>query len=274
MKLSLPVSLVYFLLNALSAVAHPGIGIVQDSRGNLYYTDLENVWKVTPSGQKQLAVRNVHTHELFIDRQDNLYGEHSWYEGEATNKWGHYVWRLTSAGQLTKVIPNTEGFLTNYSFVRDQAGSMYWVEHGTPCRFMKKQPNGSIRQLATGVFSDVRWQYATADGQLYFVNDDDLHQLSPDGTFTLIKSNLDETLVPSSGHNHNLRGIWSDKRGCIYIAVSNKDKVQKISPDGQMTTVATSPSPWSPSGGLIAANGVLWLLEYNTRNEARIRAVR
>ena len=274
MKLFLPAVLAYCLLNALSAQAHPGIGIVQDSRGNLYYTDLEHVWKLAPNGHKQIAVRNVHTHELYIDPQDNLYGEHAWYEGEATNRWGHYVWRLSSGGQLTKVIPNTEGFLTNYSFVRDQAGSMYWAQGGTPCRFMKKQPDGAIRQLASGVFSDIRWQYVTADGQFYFVNDDDLHRLMPDGRVILIKSDLDETPVSGSGHNHNLRGIWSDKQGNLYIAIANQHKVQRISPTGQMTTVASSPPPWSPSGGLMAAYGVLWLLEYNTRNEARIRAVR
>ncbi|MEK6565879.1 MAG: hypothetical protein AABZ41_04135, partial [Bacteroidota bacterium] len=60
-----------------------------DSQGNVYYTDLKHVWKLTPDGTKSIAIRNVHTHELYIDPQDNLYGEHLWYEGDATKKWGH-----------------------------------------------------------------------------------------------------------------------------------------------------------------------------------------
>ena len=267
-----------WLVSFSSAYAHPGIGIVRDSRGTIFYTDLVHVWKISPNrngepGHKQIAVRNVHTHELAIDQQDNLYGEHLWYESEATDKWGHYVWRLSPNGQLTKVIPNTAGFLSNYSFVRDKAGAMYWVERGTPCRFMKKLQNGSVQTLATGPFSDVRWQYVTPDGQFYFVNDDDLHQLLPNGTFKLIKSNLDEVEGPSDGHNHNLQGIWSDDQRNIYIAVANKHKVQRISSNGRMTTVAKSSLLWAPSGGLLAPDGSLWLLEYLPTNQVRVRRI-
>lgn len=273
-----------FWLIALTASAHPGIGIVRDSRGTIYYTDLVHVWKITPDrkaglrngqpGQKRVAVRNVHTHELALDAQDNLYGEHLWYEGEVTDKWGHYVWRLCPAGQLTKVIPDTPGFLTNYSFVRDRAGAMYWVERGTPCRFMKKMPDGTIRQLATGTFADVRWQYITPDGQLYFVNDNDLYQLSTHGVIKQIRANLDGVTTATSGHNHSIQGIWSDSRGNVYVAVASKRNVQRISPDGRLTTVVTSPYPWAPSGGLIAPDGALWLLEFNPNNEVRVRVVR
>jgi hypothetical protein len=47
-----------------------------DSRGNFFYTDLSHVWKIAPSGAKSIALRGVHTHELYLDREDNLYGEH------------------------------------------------------------------------------------------------------------------------------------------------------------------------------------------------------
>jgi hypothetical protein len=32
--------------------AHPGVGIVQDSRGNVFYTDAKQVWRITPDGKK------------------------------------------------------------------------------------------------------------------------------------------------------------------------------------------------------------------------------
>src|SRR6185436_5881641 len=93
------------------SIAHPGIGVVEDSRGNIFYTDLEQVWKVAPNGVKSIAVPNVHTHELFLDENDNLFGEHLWYNGDATKTWGHYVWKFTKNGQFQKIIPNTNGFL-------------------------------------------------------------------------------------------------------------------------------------------------------------------
>ncbi|HLA68420.1 MAG TPA: hypothetical protein VJN65_01860 [Bacteroidota bacterium] len=45
------------LLGCSIAAAHPGIGIVMDSKGNVYYTDLKRVWKIAPNGQKTIAVR-------------------------------------------------------------------------------------------------------------------------------------------------------------------------------------------------------------------------
>ena len=38
--------------------AHPGWGIVLDRQGNVFYTDLENVWRIDAAGQKTVAVAN------------------------------------------------------------------------------------------------------------------------------------------------------------------------------------------------------------------------
>lgn len=70
------------ILNWYAVQAHPGIGILEDSKGNVFYTDLKQVWKISPSGEKTVAVPGVHTHELYLDGDDNLYGEHLWYTGE------------------------------------------------------------------------------------------------------------------------------------------------------------------------------------------------
>src|SRR5829696_1534278 len=107
----------FLFLISFKMIAHPGIGIVKDSKGNIYYTDLKQVWKIASNGSKTAVVPGVHTHELYIDGQDNLYGEHLWYNGESKDTWGHYAWCLKNGGELVKEINPTEGFLTNYSFV-------------------------------------------------------------------------------------------------------------------------------------------------------------
>jgi len=117
--------LLILLLSVATAPAHPGVGIVQDSRGNVFFTDTKQVWKITSDGKKSVAVADVHTHELCFDDKGNLYGEHLWYEGDATKKWGHRVWRLKSDGTVSDVIPAREGFLKDYSFVRDREGNMW-----------------------------------------------------------------------------------------------------------------------------------------------------
>ena len=133
----------YYLITlcwfCFAAHAHPGVGIVMDSKGNVYYTDLKQVWKIDTKGLKEVVVNNVHTHELAIDENDNLYGEHLWYEGEQVNTWGHYVWKYHPASGFQKVIKDTEGFLAHYSFVRDGMGNMYWANREQACQQISRR---------------------------------------------------------------------------------------------------------------------------------------
>ena len=107
-----------------------------NTKGNVFYTDLKHVWKIDTGGNRTKAVSNVHTHELHIDDKDNLYGEHLWYEGEASNTWGHYVWKKTPDGKVKKVIPDKNGFLTDYSFVRNHDEQMFWANREEKCQHL------------------------------------------------------------------------------------------------------------------------------------------
>src|SRR5688572_33457006 len=78
--------LIFWLVVPNKSFSHPGVGIVKDSKNNIYYTDLQYIWKVSPDGKKTAVVSNVHTHELYMDPDDNLYGEHLWYNGERLNR--------------------------------------------------------------------------------------------------------------------------------------------------------------------------------------------
>ena len=61
------IALLLVTLSTTTTLAHPGWGIVQDSRGNVFFTDTKQVWKVTPDGRMSVAVGDVHTHELCVD---------------------------------------------------------------------------------------------------------------------------------------------------------------------------------------------------------------
>ncbi len=74
---------ILFLLPSIG-LAHPGVGIVKDSKGNIYYTDLKQVWKIA-NGKKTVVVPNVHTHELYFDKNDNFYGEGGYYDARLKN---------------------------------------------------------------------------------------------------------------------------------------------------------------------------------------------
>ena len=267
-------------LISYNMIAHPGIGIVRDSKGNIYYTDLKQVWRISPDGSKTAVVTGVHTHELYIDEQDNLYGEHLWYNGERKDTWGHYAWCLKNNGGLVKEIKPTEGFLTNYSFVRDSAGNMYWVERFTTSRIMKKCKNGEIIKLAEGKFGFIGWLFAAKNGTLYFTENNKLHKLSADGKPGVYQiETLAENLGSRSadfkvmGRNYTSYGIWTDAAENVYLAMTDSKKVSRIGTDGKPETVLHTNSLWLICSGMFDDNGNLWVLENSPTNDVRARKI-
>jgi len=270
----------FLFLLSITMFAHPGIGIVKDSKGNIYYTDLAKVWKISLDGSKTIVVSGVHSHELYIDEHDNLYGEHLWYNGESKDTWGYYVWCLKNTGELVKEINPTEGFLTNYSFVRDSSGNMFWVERFTSSRIMKKSRNGGITKLIEGKFGFIGWLTCTKNGSLYFTEGNKLHKLSPDGKSdsyrmeTLAKNiGSKSTDFSMMGRNYESYGIWTDAAHNVYLAMIDSKKVIRIGADGELQTILTSNSMWTVCSGIFDNNGNMWVLENSVSNEVRARKI-
>lgn len=244
------------------AAAHPGVGIVMDRRGNIFYTDLTHVWKIAPDGTRSIAVRAVHTHELFLDARDTLHGEHLWY---ANNRWFHYTWRLTANGTLTRSATQ-QGFRQHESFVRDGAGRMYWFEAGPPAAIVRRGTGSGEIRLAEGRTRDVRWMTAHPDGTVYFTDDGDLRLLDPDGRVATLSPRVREN------PDHWVGGIWLDAARRVHVAIWGARQVKRYDPaSGSTQVIARSSAPWAPSGGLVAPDGALWLLETADDNSVRVR---
>ena len=259
---------VVFLIAFAAAplLAHPSVSVVFDSKGNLYYSDLKQVWRVAPDGTRTVAVAAVHTHELAIDAKDNLYGEHLWYEGEKTDKWGHYVWMRSPDGRVSKVIPPREGFLRDYSFVRDAAGNMYWADRDRGS-IVRRAPNGASTIVARDLH-DIRWLTASARGTLFLIDLPDLVRIEPNGRVTRLVKNIAGGLLAG---RHDVQGLWADGHENVYVAHTDDREVLRVTPAGRVTVVAKSPLPWRPTGGGIAPNGDVWVLEVGLLNAVRVR---
>ncbi|MBA4852270.1 SMP-30/gluconolactonase/LRE family protein [Emticicia sp. BO119] len=261
------------LLTCFIAYTHPGIGIVTNTKGEIFYSDLSRVWKVSADGKtKTIVVPKVHTHELYMDKQDNLYGEHLWYEGEAIDKWGHFVWKYDSEGKFIKVKPDTEGFLSNYSFTRDAQGNMYWIERGKKeSILMKRDVAGKVSILQTLKTTDVRWQYCQEDGTFFYVDDNDLFKIK-DGKVSTVSLNLDEVRARKIRFtpNHSIFGMWTDNAENVYVAVYENREIRKIQTNGKVSVAYTAPVGWHPTGGLFDKDGNLWVLENNSANQVRV----
>jgi hypothetical protein len=265
-NLKILISSIFCFLAFNLTFAHPGMGLAIDSKGNIFYTDLKHIWKQTPDGKKSIAVENVHSHELYIDKNDNLFGEHYWYVS-TTAKWFHYEWLLKSSGELTHVTDTIEPSKQPdaFSFVRDTNGNMYWYEkpeNGDTVNFIKKDTSGQKKTIGSGTFRDICWIFSKPTGEIYFLDLDDLYKIKPDNTFQLIAKNLCKGTLWTVffGKQHSVFGVWFDKQGNTYAAVSEDGCIKKIAPNGEISIVYKSDTG-SPLNGVFDKEDNLWVLE-------------
>src|SRR5687767_14658659 len=97
------------LFSSSMARAHPATGIVVDRSGNVYFSDLETVWKIDANGKKTLfrdGISGRHVHELSIDEQGNIYGADISYN-PARKTWPSSIWKMTPDGQFTYLLEPT-----------------------------------------------------------------------------------------------------------------------------------------------------------------------
>lgn len=259
------VPILIFMIWTHAIIAHPGIGFVKDSKGNLYYTDLKQIWKQTLEGKLSVAVPNVHSHELCIDVEDKIYGEHLWYVS-AIDKFLHYSWCLLPDGTFKIVKATDTAYIKSkdYSYVRDPNGSMYWYEQLTPdsFQFIKSDSAFNKTVLASGKFKSIRWMFCSPESEIYFLDGEDLYKITSGGSFQTIAKNLAQTDILSTitDKGHNVFGIWFDEYRNVYAAITSNHCVKRISPEGEISTVYISKSG-SPVGGLFDSEGNMWILE-------------
>src|SRR5262249_43991336 len=158
-------------------------------------------------------------HELCLDADDNLYGEHLWGAGGG---WRHRVWCLKRDGTLRDVVPAREGLLRDYGFVRDGAGNLYWADRGEKTAIKKRRPDRTITTHAVADSRAVQWITAAADGTLFLMDGGDLRRVSPEGRVTNVLTGLSEHKPPPSDvseRNYHM-GLWTDRGGSVYVAVA------------------------------------------------------
>lgn len=269
------VIIMYFISLSICSIAHPGVGIVMDSKGNVFYTDTEQVLKIDVDGRKSVVIPNVHTHELFLDANDNLYGEHLWYEG-STDSWGHYVWRYSAAGRFEKIKPDTKGFLEDYSFARDHVGNMFWADNDKPCQHVVRMDSRRNKSFVSDAcFENIRWIYVNPKGELLFADFQDVVKIDQQGKAKKVAKQIaNKSWTKSTVDNQNsVFGVWDDAAGNIYTAVASNRVVKKFDTSGKEEIAFRTPAPWIPTGGLVSPSGELWVLECSDTNAVRVERV-
>jgi hypothetical protein len=260
----------FLLLCSLYAAAHPGTGIVRNSKGQIFYTDLHQILRLDPlTGIKTVVVPNVHSHELFMDKQDTLWGEHLWFADEASNRFDHYLWKLSPDGTLTKASPDGNAYGDfDFSLCRDNLGNQYRVQSLTTDHILKKDRTGISSTIASGNFKGVAWLTPFDDGSVYFTQHNRLFRIDARQQLSEIAKGLSVRTPAEAGIYQIFRKHDSS---AVYVAVMTDQQIKQVNPDGTIEVVFTESDPqWSPTGGVFDADGVLWVLECAKNNEVRV----
>lgn len=268
--------LLFILLFPLSTEAHPGIGLVYDGKHTMYYTDLVHIWKMdTNSGEASIFLENIHSHELWLDDNDTLYGEHYWYD-ESVQVFKHYIWMAKPDADFSKISETHVGENDHFSFVRESLNSSYRLTTGSSKFELIHINNDSTSILAKLDFIDPSWLYLTSDSNVFIVDYPSLHSISlKDSSITQWSEDLSYSSLPFSlqDNHHHIYGVWQDINSNIYVALFGGRKVVRIDSSLNQKTVIKTSFFWSPINGVFDSNNDLWLLEASMRGKVRLRKV-
>jgi sugar lactone lactonase YvrE len=257
-----------------TAKAHPASGIVVDRAGNIYFSDLETVWKLDLQGKLSVfrqSVRGRHVHELAIDQQDNIYGADVSYESQ---KWISDVWSMTPEGKFTYLLSPTNDPPRGMSIWRDRAGNMYLVDQNNHLKqrtlLLRRAPDGTVITFAGGAyghedgkgtaakFSSVGGMAFGPDDSLYLTDGSSVRKVTMDGNVTTVARDLtvrtpEDKPTLFGGSYGSLAGLAVNFEGNIYVADAGNRRLLKVSHDGKVDVALRTEPPYFPNG--VAAFG-------------------
>lgn len=265
-------SLPLFVFCVNSIYPHPAWGIVVDSHKQVYFSDLETIYKIDSQGKLTIfraGESGRHVHDLSIDAEDNIYGLDNSYN-QQTQKYPRSIWKMSPNGEFTYIIQLTDNLPLGMSIWRDFDGNTYSVEpynnERRETKIIKRTPDGKTSLFAGGKYGYLDGQKDKAefgvitdmafgrDNAIYLTNDDKVRKIDKFGMVTTIF----RVAVPTKNRQNpepfsRLFGLEVDKQNNVFAADFDSSRLLKISSDGTVSTLLNSEKDWLPIG--VAANG-------------------
>jgi sugar lactone lactonase YvrE len=279
--ITIAAGIMLYVLLAADVAAHPAWGIVVDHNNQIYFSDIETIWKIDAQGKLTVfraGLSGRHTHEINIDESDNLYGVDNSYE-PATQRSTVALWKMTPAGAFSYVVAPTSDPPKAMTSWKDHAGNSYYVgesdNSGREIFVLKRTPDGTVTTLAGNRKAGDEYRQVTlysvggmafgTDGALYFTDNSNVRKVTMDGEMTLLAGNVAVENRADSPMSDSaltrLFGIAVDAQGAAFVADYGNRQILKIAPGGAVSTVARAERPWSPTG-VAFKDGNLYILEF------------
>lgn len=270
------------VISCAGAMAHPATGIVVDRGGQVFFSDLETIWKIGTDGKLSVfraGVSGRHVHELAIDDQDNIYSADISYVAE---KWIIDVWKMTPQGKLTYLLEPTDNPPRGMSLWLDREGNMYFVDQNnhtkTQTLLLRRTPDGVVSTLAGSAyghldgkgtaarFSSVGGMTFGPDGSLYLSDGDSVRKVTMDGTVTTVAKDLNfrtrqDKPTLFAGLHGSLAGLSADAGGNVYVADAGNRRLLRIDREGKVDVVIRIDPPYFPYGVATTPRGDVYVLE-------------
>jgi len=262
------ITLILCLLPNIKLTAHPGSGIVVDKQGNIYFTDTgKGVWKIDTQGKLTFLPASKF-HWMTIDMTGSFAG--------SPKNFGEYFERVTSKNDKPDLI-----MCSDFPLVVNSDGNIFYANTrpGSPS-IIKRTPGGKESVFATNkAFEFIGGITAGADSSLYIsessnVNANTIRKITMDGAISIIATFVgqDRKDLPLETVPSYCRGLAVDSTGTIYVAATGSRSVLRVTPQGKITTILQTTSPWTPTGVAIF-HGEVYVLEWHdvTRENLEVR---
>jgi sugar lactone lactonase YvrE len=288
LKLTLKFGLALFAIIVLgflfpaTAVAHPASGIVLDRAGNIYFSDLETIWKIDANGKLSVfrpGVSGRHVHELAIDEHDYIYGADISYQSQ---RWISDIWKMTPEGKLGYLLEPTDKPPRALSIWRDREGNSYFIDQNNHTKaqtlLLRRAPDGKVITLAGGGYGQADGKGTSArfssvggvafgpDGNLYLADGASVRKVTMDGIVVTLAKGLDVRTTEDKptlfgGSYGNLTGVAVDSLGNVYVADAGNRRLFKIDREGNTNVLLRTEPPYFPNGVATGPGGNIYVLE-------------
>ena len=251
------------LCSGREANAHVGTGIDLDRQGLIYFTDTYHncIWRLESNGTLTAVFRGVHLDYLIIGEDGYVY----------VIKDG--IWKITPHGEMTEVLNSRQFPEGGRSLCIDRQANIYFINSDPQLKrvpeIYKRTPEGKVTLIAgvderqpdgqggQAMFRHINSAVCAPDGSLYVRDDQYIRRVASDGTISTLLHSEDAAMAEDGEERlERTMGIAVDAAGNVYVANYWKRAIMKVTPDGKVSTMATSRWPWVPIGVALSGRDI------------------